>query len=387
MDEAVVAAFRRFVAADVVGRSQLPRPWTALPPLTRTASEAWRDRLAEAFSEGWRDQQGPAAAGRQQVVEARGHTLRFTLERRGRPGADGWAAVILLHGGGEDSDLNDLGWEAVQTQYAVGNALVVCPRAPIDVTESWIDRRSVALFDALIIDLINRFGADPNRITIVGTSMGGWGVLHLAPLWADRFAAASASAGGGFVQRSRPENLFGLPLRIEVGTEDHEYGRYELSRKYADALVFLGRKAAGGYDVDFVAHAGQGHAINDSGAAWWALGHVRNPRPRRIVWSQLGIQVATNAWLADGSPGFGSTIVAEARGNQITLERRNLSRLTVRLDDALVDLDRPVVVTEGGVAVVNGRVERRVSVLAQTLLERGDPAMAFSAELALPALD
>ena len=56
-------------------------------------------------------------------------------------------------------------------------------------------------------------------------------------------------------------------------------------------------------------------------------------------------------------------------------------QLTVRLNDAMLDLDRPITVTSGGKTLFSGPVKRTIRVLAKTLAERGDPKGMFRAEV------
>ena len=60
-----------------------------------------------------------------------------------------------------------------------------------------------------------------------------------------------------------------------------------------------------------------------------------------------------------------------------------ISDLSVRLSDALVDLDQHVTVTLGAETLFTGPVSRTIGTVAKTLGERGDPALVFPAEVAV----
>ncbi len=67
----------------------------------------------------------------------------------------------------------------------------------------------------------------------------------------------------------------------------------------------------------------------------------------------------------------------EVRGQTITVESSNVSQITLRLCDELVDLDEPVVVkTASGREVFNGKVRRSVVALLESMLERFDASSA-----------
>jgi len=51
------------------------------------------------------------------------------------------------------------------------------------------------------------------------------------------------------------------------------------------------------------------------------------------------------------------------------------------LNDAMLNLDQPVVIRSGESALFEGCLPRTVDTLARTLNERGDPSLTFSAEV------
>ena len=79
----------------------------------------------------------------------------------------------------------------------------------------------------------------------------------------------------------------------------------------------------------------------------------------------------------------GQEIDATIDGNQIELKTSNVNNLTIRLDDALVDLDQPITVKANGMKVFQGFVKRELRSLIKTMEERGDPQHAYCAEVNL----
>ena len=55
--------------------------------------------------------------------------------------------------------------------------------------------------------------------------------------------------------------------------------------------------------------------------------------------------------------------------------------MQVLLNDEMVDLDEPVVITSAGEPIVTTVVSRTIRILARTLAERGDPRSMYSGEL------
>jgi hypothetical protein len=58
-----------------------------------------------------------------------------------------------------------------------------------------------------------------------------------------------------------------------------------------------------------------------------------------------------------------------------------VTKLRVRLDDRMVDLDKTVTVMAAGKQVFQGSIPRTIATIAQTLAERGDPVGTFSGEV------
>jgi hypothetical protein len=247
----------------------------------------------------------------------------------------------------------------------------------------------------------------------MGYSMGGWGSCHLAPAIPDYWAAAASSAGAGFVGatgRSPPDNLRNTPMMIQIGEKDHAFRRFRLSRDFARALQALHKKDPDGYTVKYREHKGKGHRINDRDTPGWLSRFSRNPLPTKVVWQQNtptpGNSIAEvteimearlayarhftrrSYWLRNDAPGPFQRVVATRDGNTIRLsETKYLKRITLLLDDRLVDLDRPVTVRANGAVLVSQMVPRTVGTLISTLVPRGDRELTFCAELTVEVPD
>ena len=73
--------------------------------------------------------------------------------------------------------------------------------------------------------------------------------------------------------------------------------------------------------------------------------------------------------------------MASYAGQQVELQSADVTKVRVRLDDRMLDLDKPVTVTAGGKQAFQGLVPRTIATIAQTLSERGDPAGTFCGEV------
>jgi hypothetical protein len=114
---------------------------------------------------------------------------------------------------------------------------------------------------------------------------------------------------------------------------------------------------------------------------------ARTPLPQKIVWRQAGVTHPRFYWMAadPSSIAGGDEVEAERRDQQIDIKRlAGNAKLLVRLNDAMLDLDQPVIVTMDGKEVARQTLTRTIGTLAKTLAERGDPELVFSAEVAVP---
>ena len=199
--------------------------------------------------------------------------------------------VLFLHGAGERGDDNerqlvhvvgDLATDAMRQRHP---AFVVAPQCAED--HKWVEvdwsapshtmpaepslhlRMTLELLDKLTDSL----PVDPNRIYIVGLSMGGYGTWDALQREADRFAAAIPICGGGDLEGASA--MAAVPIWAFHGDQDTAVP-VERSRGMIRAL-----RAAGAQPI-YTEYEGVGHnswAITASNRlTWdWLFSHVRPP--------------------------------------------------------------------------------------------------------------
>ena len=426
------AALRKLIQAQVDHaalapdvRARTSRPSANLPPLGKANAEQWRQALWTVWvdlvketrtpkqlelGDPWTTGRGIVAAdgwvepGKKQAL-----VMRYGTRVFGQKPADGWPLFINLHAGGTSAADNDRCWALTRSQYAIGTGLYLCPRSLRDLAESWYDSVNYPLLDRILAEAFALWEVNPDKVYLMGFSMGGWGVMHLGPTLPDRWAAVSASSGAGFVGatgRSQPDNLRNTPILIQVGGNDLAFGRQPLSRAFAAALKSFHELDPAGYEVQFKEHAGQGHQINDGDAPAWLARHTRDPLPKRLVWQQpfptpghskeeIDRQIESDwaaaahypkqvGWLRNETPGAYQRLVASRDGSTVTLEEvEHVTNLVILLDDRMADLDQPVHVRSGDREIASVTPKRTVDALIASLVARGDPRLMFSAELAV----
>ncbi len=183
-----------------------------------------------------------------------------------------WPLVVFLHGMGERGDDGLLA-----TAVGIGNAIrfhqdrfpcvVVMPQCPADKT--WV--AAFPHIDEALQLTREEYSIDPDRITLTGLSMGGYGTWAYGARHNEVFAALMPICGGG--KAADAPDLSKLPIWAFHGGSDSVVSPEE-SRKMVKAV-----QEAGG-DVRYTEYPGVDHnswdnAYGDPEAIAWLLGQKR----------------------------------------------------------------------------------------------------------------
>jgi len=112
---------------------------------------------------------------------------------------------------------------------------------------------------------------------------------------------------------------------------------------------------------------------------------VRNPVPRELSWVMTDKVITDFFWLRVPAPAKKERIDATCRDNTLTVTTStNLPPASILLNERLVDFTKTLTL------VVNGKTTRQqvkpsLRTLCETLQRRGDPDLAFTAEVSLAA--
>jgi hypothetical protein len=313
--------------------------------------------------------------------------MPFAYKVFGEKPEGGRSLFLSMHGGGgAPSRVNDQQYENQKGLYKPEEGVYLAPRAPSNTWDLWHQSHIDAFFERLIEDMSVFEGVDRDRVYLMGYSAGGDGVYQVAPRMADRFAAASMMAG--HPNESSPLGLRNLPFAIHVGANDAAYDRNKVGREWGDKLDELRKGDPLGYAHLVEIHPDRGHWMNreDASALPWMARFRRDPTPGKVVWHQDDVTHDRFYWLAvpPGQAKARSTVVASIRGQEVRIEKaEHVARLLIRLDDRLLDLDKPVKVTFGDKTLFEGLQPRTIASLQETLQGPGDPKLAFPAEVAV----
>ncbi len=380
-DSPTLNELKQYLAQAVGSRPSLAEQPFARQPLSRAEAESARKRLWDDHSQQVRLQR--AAEMEERKLRIGDLEMRFDLRLFGDVPPSGRSLFISMHGGGgAPKEINDQQWENQKRLYRLEEGAYVTPRAPTDTWDLWHQAHIDRFFDRLIENLVVFENVDPNRVYVMGYSAGGDGVYQLAPRMADRLAAAAMMAG--HPNESSPLGLRNLPFTIHVGGNDDAYNRNKVAAEWGRKLDQLREADPQGYEHWVEIYPDKGHWLDrqDAAAIPWMAKFTRNPAPPRVVWYQDDVTESRFYWLAveDEQRKAGTQVSATRNGQNVELEAPGVSRLRVRWNDQLADLEQPVTVSAGGKTRFAGRVERTIATLAQTLAERGDPASVYSAE-------
>lgn len=294
--------------------------------------------------------------------------------------------------------------------------IVAAPHSPPNFGKGWgstePERRvTLAALDAVL----RRTPADPDRVFINGSSMGGNGAWEIAMLHADRWAGASPWISGARV-RTMPflANLRGLPIEARVGALEDGLMLEATREAVAFLREGLGSPAALLEEPDWT------HLDKDEtwipAFAEWAAPLRRNVCPSAVVQRFVTLPQSRHHWLAAESlrgaapldptrgdlavPATGTEaerrrdyvkkgrdgtamIAGRVEGQTIVIEARKVGRVTVWLSDALVDLDRDVTIEINGKKAFSGKIERSIEALVDEIAATGDAGRVYVAKKSL----
>lgn len=322
-------------------------------------------------------------------VKSPTHLSPYTVKKVGQRPANGWPLFIAMHGGGGvPKEINDSQWRDMQRYYRdqtnVTGYLYVALRAPNDTWNGFYDDYMYPLIDNLTRQFRLFGDIDPNKVFIMGYSHGGYGVFSIGPKMPDHFAAIHASASAPNGADTSAKTLRTTPFAFMVGEKDTSYGRIDRCREF-DVLV---KKLRGDrtdiYPVTFEYQPGYGHGgLPDRNKIEDLYPYVRNPVPAEISWEMTDSVIHELFWIEVPVPGRGQEVDVVCRDNKIIATTTNVTAANIFLDKRLVDYNRPLTL------IVNGQNYSRklvpsLEVLCETLQQRGDPDLAFTARLHLP---
>ena len=318
------------------------------------------------------------------VIELKDKKIKFDIKHFGEQGEDGWSLFISLHGGGgtTESENNRL-WNRHKTLYELEDGILFTPRSPSNTWNMWFQSHVDTFFNRIIQNMIAFHNVDPNKIYIMGRSAGGDGIYQVAPRMADRFAAAAMSAG--HPNDSSPLGLRNTAFTIHMGENDSLYNRNDMAVKWGNDLKKLNEEDPEGYRYYIKIYKNKGHWMDnlEASALDWMSDFIRNPYPSKVVWKQGNVLHKRFYWLRNEDPSFGDLIECNIDDQIITVLSSSSSKITIQLNDDLIDMDREITVNYLGRQLFKGFVYRDIDIIKRSIQEYGDPKSVYYGEIRL----
>lgn len=224
-----------------------------MPPAVGTSRGLW-DKWPRFLARTFIDSRGYVLHYRMRMPSAR-HALVDPVIRKAHP--QRMPLVLVLHGTKERGDDNSaqlgngvaelLGSDKAAARFPCFYVVPQCAEADQWVNVPWGGERHVlpeqpskplSAVMELVDELLNHHPIDPQRIYLIGLSMGGFGVWDLLSRWPDHFAAAVSICGGA--DENAVVAARAVPVWVFHGDRDQVI-RVERSRRTVDAM----RKAEG----------------------------------------------------------------------------------------------------------------------------------------------
>jgi len=327
-------------------------------------------------------------------------------EKRGKyivGGSKGRGGLVIgLHGGGKGA--GDAGGAASTFAGIAGKfkCVGVFPEVLEKTERGWTTSGTEEFVLELIEAAKRTWKIDPNRVYIVGHSMGGFGSWTLGAHHADLFAGLGPYAGGPVpyteggekygkvlgIQEGVLPNLRNVALHVYQSLDDVQVPPH--ANVFANKAILELKAEDGGYEhFKYVEVNGRGHGAPPGGHVKgfkWLYQFKRDPRPRHVVWQPVLGYKRMFYWLWWDKPDLQQVVEAKIeKPNEIDLDLAGSETAGFRilLDDRLVDLDQEVVVREGGEEIFRGKVKRTLTTMLMTAAEKYDREMIFTARIDL----
>jgi hypothetical protein len=110
----------------------------------------------------------------------------------------------------------------------------------------------------------------------------------------------------------------------------------------------------------------------EASALEWMATFARNPHPQKIVWVQDDVLHEQYYWLSVDEPVARTKIVASIEDQTITIHESDVNKITVYLNDSMLDLEKPIIMKYKDKMIGTQNVIRDRNVIQKTLRDPKD---------------
>lgn len=396
--EATRKLVQKALAADDAAFPALAAELDQLPPLSKADAATWTEFVRKAIAKS----AGPK-------LESAGVSYFYDAgdkkNRKGKymvSGAGNKKGLVFgLHGGGVGSADCGPASSAFRGAVSAAGMIGIYPEA-IEATEAaWGDDVTVKFMHDLLAAARRTWTFDPERIYVIGHSMGGYGAWTWGGRFSDRLAGVVSFAGSPTpifqdgdrskaviaIQDGVLPNLRNVPIRVYHSVDDKQVP-FPSVKFAVTELKRLAVEHPGDYALEYEEVPNRGHDFPAKGvgpSVEWITAKARIARPKRITWQAFYPRADASYWLWWEHPRQGQTLEATWKVEngvpvfRIEGDATTKEEVAVLLDDAMVDLDRPVKVLLRDQVVFDGTPKRSLSVLVKSARRRSDPGLLFTA--------
>ena len=389
---------QKALAADDAAFPALAAELEQSPPLSKADAATWTEFVRKAMAKSAGPKlEGGGAAYLYEPGDKKKRRGKYIVSGLGNKKG----LVFGLHGGGVGSADCGPAASAFRGAVAAAGMIGIYPEA-IEATEAaWGDDVTVKF----LLDLLaaaRRTGVfDPERVYVVGHSMGGYGAWTWGGRFSDRLAGVVSFAGSPTpifqdgdrskaviaIQDGILPNLRNVPIRVYHSVDDKQVP-FPSVKFAVTELKRLAVEHPGDYALEYEEVPSRGHDFPAKGVGPsfdWITAKSRIARPKRVTWQAFYPRADSSYWLWWEHPRQGQTLEATWKVEngvpvfRIEGDATSKEEVAVLLDDAMVDLDRPVKVLLRDQVVFEGTPKRSLAVLVKSARRRVDPGLLFTA--------
>lgn len=341
--------------------------------------------------------------------------MPFYYGSKGDAPAEGYPLYIYMHGSGPKSHEWTAGLALAQ-RFDDAPSVYFIPQIPNEGEYyRWWQRGKQYAWNKVLRQAFLSGDIDINKVYMFGISEGAYGSQRLASFYADYLAGAAPMAGGEPLKNAPVENLRNTAFSLRTGDKDFGFYRDKLTRYTSHALDSMQNLFPDEYEHFIELIPGRGHSIDYTPSSPWLRTHTRNPYPRHIIWENFEMDGQYrdgfyNIYVNERSNSDESTRTRydmDINGNDITLKVSEVTytttetdqrwgialafsrsykpavrgKVTIYLNEELVDLKRPVTLTVNGRRVFKGKLKPGLENMVNSCAAYFDPARIYPASI------
>jgi predicted esterase len=272
--------------------------------------------------------------------------------------------IISLHGAGGNGD-GEFQW--IWASYAKKwNGLIACPSGQPPGAQWFPEQEEFVV--SIYKDMLKNFNIDTNRVYVHGFSNGGNGAWYYGVSFPWLFGAICAR-GGACPNPQCLKNLINIGTYVIHGSNDTTIEPAH-DKESTTKLKELG------CDVVYVEIPNGPHEPfpkETPKVIEYFNKHTRNPWPNKIFYTSNNAEAKRVYWIETTKVSGSFSLEAEIQdGNKIVITSQGIDEMNLHLSDAIINMDKPVIILLNDNEVHNQIVPRSLETLVMELRQNWD---------------